>query len=44
MAGFFFGNTEYSEGYRMDLTRTIEIIDQALVLPPEWSFYYRGSW
>jgi hypothetical protein len=42
--GFFFGSTEYGEGYRMDLTRTIEIIYQALVLPPEWSFYYRGSW
>ncbi len=42
--GFFFGNTEYGEGYRMDLTRTIEIIEGALILPPEWSFYYRGSW
>ena len=42
--GFFFGSTEYGEGYRMDLTRTIEIIEGALILPPEWSFYYRGSW
>ena len=42
--GFFFGNTEYGEGYRMDLIRTIEIIEGALILPDEWDFYYRASW
>lgn len=42
--GFFFGDTEYGEGYRMDLIRTIEILEGALILPEEWDFYYRASW
>lgn len=42
--GFFFGGTEYDEGYFDDLENTIKIIDAALTLPDNWYFEYRASW
>lgn len=43
-AGFFFGSTDYDEWYEADLQRTVEIIDDALALPPAWEFEYQSSW
>lgn len=42
--GFFFGATDYDDWYRSSLNQTIEIIDRALALPPEWEFEYQSSW
>ena len=42
--GFFFGNTEYDEGYYTDLQDTIKIIDYCLSLPKEYEFVYHSSW
>ena len=45
-SGFFFGSTEYDEGYRDDLCLTRKILEQALnsdVLEG-WDFYYQASW
>ena len=42
--GFFFGNTEYDEGYYDDLRYTVECINQALTLPEQWDFEYHSSW
>jgi hypothetical protein len=43
-SGFFFGNTDYNEGYFIDIDDTIEIIEKALTLADKWSFIYRASW
>lgn len=43
-AGFFFGSTDYDEGYMHDIKQTIQIINDALELPPSWEFEYRSSW
>ena len=43
--GFFFGSTEYDEGYFLDVEDTIQILDKALSLDPgEWTIEYRASW
>jgi len=42
--GFFFGSTDYDEGYYQDINDTIEIIDRCLKLPDNWSFEYCSSW
>lgn len=42
--GFFFGSTDYDDGYFDDCAGTINIIDAALKLSPEWSFEYQSSW
>lgn len=48
--GFFFGDTEYNEGYIQDIRDTIDIIDNALADPlfqtDEWQtqFIYQASW
>jgi hypothetical protein len=42
--GFFFGGTDYDEGYYQDITDTIDIIDRCLKLPDNWSFEYCSSW
>jgi hypothetical protein len=42
--GFFFGSTDYDEGYYQDIADTIEIIDRCLKLPEKWSFEYLSSW
>ena len=43
-SGFFFGGTDYDDGYLQDLRDTIEIIDRALALPDCWDFEYHASW
>ena len=43
-AGFFFGSTEYDDGYYLDIRKTIEIIEKCLKLPDCWSFVYHSSW
>jgi len=44
--GFFFGDTEYGEGYIADLEYTIEALDKLLSAPRDykWSFSYSSSW
>jgi hypothetical protein len=42
--GFFFGGTDYDQGYFSDLEQTIQIVDECLALPDEWSFEYHSSW
>jgi len=42
--GFFFGSTDYDEFYISDVKATIKIIEKALTLPIEWTFYYNSSW
>lgn len=43
MAGFYFGSTDYDEGYRNDLTETRQIVTNALA-DEEASFEYLASW
>lgn len=43
-SGFFFGSTDYDEGYIDDLKHTIEVIDKALKLPDDAVITYRSSW
>lgn len=45
-SGFFFGGTDYDEGYLDDLRNTIEIIDKVLSDPvlKDCDFYYHSSW
>jgi len=43
-AGFFFGSTEYEDYYFDTLKDTIEILDKALALSPQWEIEYRSSW
>lgn len=42
--GFFFGGTDYDEGYLEDLENTIKQIDRVLALPDRLFFSYRASW
>lgn len=44
--GFFFGSTDYDEGYIQDLNDTIKIIDNCLTNPAfdGCAFEYRASW
>lgn len=44
--GFFFGSTDYDEGYKDDLQLTITQIEKALTKLPEdeWTFEYQSSW
>lgn len=45
--GFFFGSTEYGEGYMQDCRETVDgltsIIDNA-EFEKNWDFYYHASW
>lgn len=43
-SGFFFGSTDYDEGYFQDIEATIQIINDCLALPNSWDFEYRSSW
>lgn len=43
-SGFFFGSTDYDEWYFGGVEHTIEVIDNALLLPNCWEFEYRSSW
>lgn len=43
-SGFFFGATDYDEGYVEDLKHTIAVIDEAMKLDVRWTFTYQSSW
>ena len=51
-AGFFFGSTDYDEGYFIDVEDTIKIIEPVLKFAKhklenheyEWEVYYQASW
>jgi hypothetical protein len=45
-AGFFFGSTEYDDGYRHDLARTHGRLSELLARTDlkGWDFYYHASW
>ena len=44
-SGFFFGSTDYDEGYYTDLEQTIPVLKKILKdAPEEWEFEYRASW
>ena len=49
-SGFFFGDTEYDEGYFADVERTVEWLDGLLFKDAfaekfkDWDFYYQSSW
>ena len=46
-AGFFFGSTEYDEGYFADVEATISCLDEILsndTWCDGWTFYYESSW
>ena len=42
--GFFFGSTQYGDGYMNDINETITIIESALFEPKGGNFYYQSSW
>jgi hypothetical protein len=42
--GFFFGGTDYDEGYWNDLETTIAIVNRALNASTKWEFSYHSSW
>ena len=44
--GFFFGSTDYADGYFSDLQHTAEIIRKVLpgVIDGEFTIYYSSSW
>jgi len=43
-SGFFFGSTDYDEYYIEDLQETKRIIEDALKIDDDWTFYYQASW
>lgn len=43
-SGFFFGGTDYDDGYYHDVENTLEIVTRCLELSPEWEFSYHSSW
>ena len=49
-SGFFFGGTEYDEGYFDDVERTLNWLNDLLVKNvlsddhQQWDFYYQASW
>jgi hypothetical protein len=45
-SGFFFGPTDYDQGYIDDLEHTIEAVDRVLAVPRDynWTFFYQSSW
>lgn len=42
--GFFFGGTDYDEGYFADLTYTKQVLEEILLEDPEGEYYYHASW
>ncbi len=42
--GFFFGSSEIDEDYLEDMKITSEILEKALKMPDNVSFFYRSSW
>jgi hypothetical protein len=44
-AGFFYGSTDYDQGYISDLIQTVEILDKVLAVDDEHiDFFYESSW
>lgn len=49
-SGFFFGGTEYDEGYFDDVERTLKWLDRLIIKDAfadqfkDWNFYYQSSW
>jgi len=43
-SGFFFGSTEYDEGYLDDIRSTVTQLTTALEMPDCWDFSYHASW
>ena len=47
-SGFFFGSTEYDEGYLSDLKHTVALLEKCLdesrFPAKNWDFEYRASW
>jgi len=44
-SGFFFGSTDYDEGYIQDLTDTVEIMNRAIEMCDKgWEISYCSSW
>ena len=47
-SGFFYGSTEYDEGYMQDLKDTVEMLeplfDEEKYPSLNWAFYYQSSW
>jgi hypothetical protein len=43
-AGFFFGSTDYDEGYSQDVRETAEVLTKLLAEPEDGGFYYRADW
>lgn len=45
-SGFFFGSTDYDEGYFQDVEDTLRSITRVLAEfePDEWDFEYHSSW
>jgi hypothetical protein len=42
-SGFFFGSTDYDEGYYQDIEDTVKILQEALS-DPSGDYYYDSSW
>lgn len=42
--GFFFGATDYDDGYIYDLRATVEQLDRVLASDEQWQFSYQSSW
>ena len=42
-AGFFFGSTDYDQGYYQDIEDTVKILQEALS-DPSGDYYYDSSW
>lgn len=42
--GFFFGSTDYDEGYLMDVEQTITQLENAFKDSLDGDFYYQASW
>lgn len=45
-SGFFFGDTDYGQGYIDDLQHTIDAVNNLLSTPRDynWSYFYHSSW
>jgi hypothetical protein len=42
--GFFFGSTDYNEGYFQDIDYTIEFLEAELPISDDYEYFYHSSW